>query len=86
MSTGQDGFERHTPRLLICRALEEAIVDIVVVNHPKEAIPWEENYELLLKVCEYDHTLQPPSHRCVAHTYSTSAQQKWSCMSLLVKS
>ena len=30
-------------------ALEEAIVDICIVNHPKDAIPFDDNYELLLK-------------------------------------
>jgi len=29
--------------------LEEAIVDICIVNHPKDAIPFDDNYELLLK-------------------------------------
>src|SRR6056297_1769473 len=33
----------------IVRALEEAIVDICIVNHPREVIPFENNYELLLK-------------------------------------
>lgn len=32
------------------RALEEAIVDVCIVNYPKDAIPFEDNYELLLKV------------------------------------
>jgi hypothetical protein len=39
------------------RALEEAIVDVCIVNYPKDPIPFEENYELLLKVrtptCSY---------------------------------
>lgn len=35
---------------LTYRALEEAIVDVCIVNYPKDPIPFEENYELLLKV------------------------------------
>lgn len=31
------------------RALEDVIVDICIVNHPKDAIPFDGNYELLLK-------------------------------------
>lgn len=34
------------------RALEEAIVDVCIVNYPKDPIPFEENYELLLKVID----------------------------------
>lgn len=42
----------HIPPLLFSpyhSALEEAIVDICIVNHPKDAIPFDDNYELLLK-------------------------------------
>lgn len=43
------------------RALEEAIVDVCIVNYPKDAIPFEDNYELLLKVRTYSMYQRNPN-------------------------
>lgn len=45
------------------RALEEAIVDVCIVNYPKDSIPFEDNYELLLKVRTFSTHLRNVNSR-----------------------